>query len=137
MIYKISKLLPFLQLAIAISMSFAVGNFVTLRLFLFLFCISFPWNGSQIEKSSKFSPNSNSCADIRCLRIFEYYKKQYSNAVRQKGKGIRIIRIFVPGLIFNVYTTIFFAIFFCIFIRTNNSIANLTLYAWKWMAQRL
>ena len=32
----------FLQLATVISMSFVEGNFVTLRLFLFLFCISFP-----------------------------------------------------------------------------------------------
>ena len=87
-----SDRLAAMQLAIAILMSFAVGNFVTLRLFLCLFCISFPWNGSQIEKSSRFSPYSNSCADIRCLRIFKYYKKQYSNADRQKG--IQIIRIF-------------------------------------------
>ena len=40
----------------------------------------------------------NNIGHIRCnLRIFECYKKQYSNADRQKG--IRIIRIFVPGLV--------------------------------------
>ena len=66
-----------------------MGNFVILRLFLFLFCISFPWSGSQIEIRT-------------AVLIFEYYKKQYSNADRQKG-----IRIFVPGLAFDSSFEIF------------------------------
>ena len=69
-----------------------MGNFVTLRLFLFMFCISFPRSGSQIEAVLLLSVHSNSCTDIHCLRIFKYYKKQYSNADRQKG--IQIILIF-------------------------------------------
>ena len=36
------------------------------------------------------------------MLIFEYYKKQYSNADRQKG-----IRIFVPGLAFDSSFEIF------------------------------
>ena len=67
-------------------MSFAVVNFVTLQLFLFLFCISFPLSGSQIEtvlNSLRPFEYLNGCADIRCLRIFEHYK--YLNADWQKG----------------------------------------------------
>ena len=80
---KISiKLWPCLQLATAISMSFAVGNFVTLRLFiLVLHFFSAEWiSGSQ------FSVHSNIWMPIG-RKLFEYSKRKKGKTRRLK-KGI-------------------------------------------------
>ena len=54
-----------------------MGNFVTLRLFLFFFSVEWITNRRVLVTVLNFSPYSNSCAGIRCLRIFD--------ADRQKG----------------------------------------------------
>ena len=64
----------FLQSATAISMSFALGNFVTLRcyfMFAFLFCMRAEWITVPRRFPFKYS---NSCTNICCFQIFEYYK---------------------------------------------------------------
>ena len=65
-----------------------MGNFVTLRLFLFMFCISFPRSGSQIEAVLLLSVQSNIRTAVLIFVVYEYLNTIKSNIRMPIGRKV-------------------------------------------------